>query len=177
MSITLLCLIKGNIITYAFAVDIDREKLSFPPETTTLEQSLIETIKDLKFQLFIANMDSKRRPSSVYNYVKKCGDVQIWQIEKDIDIEPLFSSRVFIQYPNAPAQGIDKIKLNQLFCKDVVQEVVRNLYLENELVVLGDYGIQEESDIYADIIIGYKNYYQELTNYINSPPDLSKGLG
>ena len=49
MSITLLCLVKGNTTASAFAVDIDREKLV---------SHLKETIKEKNAQTF-ANVDAK----------------------------------------------------------------------------------------------------------------------
>ncbi|CAG8548264.1 2523_t:CDS:2 [Acaulospora morrowiae] len=134
---------------------------------------LLETIKDLRNDLFLARTGNTRKPSSVYKYVKEHGDVQTWKIEEDIGTEPLFGHRVFIQYPNAPIQGSSEITINQLFCKNVVNEIVKKLYLESQLLVLGDYG-SRKGQVYADIIIGHANYHQELTN---SPPDLSKGLG
>jgi hypothetical protein len=84
----------------------------------------------------------------------------------------MFGHQIFIQYPNAPIQGLDGFMINQSFCKNVVNEIITKLYLQSELLVLENYNSQKEGEVYADIIIGHKNYHQELIN-----GDLSKGLG
>ncbi|CAB5185865.1 unnamed protein product [Rhizophagus irregularis] len=133
-----------------------------------------KTIKDLRYELFVSKTDNTRKSSSVYKYVRGMGVVRPWQIEMDIDAELLFGRQVFLQYPDAPIQGSSETKVNQPFCVNVVNEVVKRLSLESELLVFGDYGSRQEYEVYADIIIGHKNYRKELTN---STPDLSKGLG
>jgi hypothetical protein len=67
MSITLLCLVKGNTLTNAFAVDIDKEKLV---------SHLKEAIKAKNPQTF-ANVDAK--------------DIKLWNVKIPDDQDDLLS--------------------------------------------------------------------------------------
>ena len=136
---------------------------------------LLETIKDLNFEIFVLRTDNTRSSSSVFKHVRESGGVNTWEIETEIDRNYDDGIRILNQYPNAPTQGSDEIRVNQPFCRNVVKEIVNMLSLERELLVLGgDHGFRQEGQVYADIIIGHRVYRQELTN---SPPDLTKGLG
>ena len=64
-----------------------------------------QIIKDLKYELFVTKMDSARRFTSVYRYVREYGDVQLWQIEKDIVPLSRTGLLVFNENRDAPIQG------------------------------------------------------------------------
>ncbi|CAG8617706.1 715_t:CDS:2 [Dentiscutata erythropus] len=159
----------SNIFTVNLAdnsIHIIVERPSNNPET--------QEIADLRFALFNSETGNAKKSTSVYRYVRKNGIKALWKFENDIEPLKWVGSQIFKQYPRARIKGSNEITEYQPFCKNVLREILQHLKLHDELLIIGDDGNRKDDEIYADLIIGLREFYQQLTN---NPLDLSKGLG
>ncbi|RHZ81897.1 hypothetical protein Glove_117g498 [Diversispora epigaea] len=113
-----------------------------------------QEILQLRSALFNAETGNTKKSSSVYRYVQKNGIINLWKIENDISLKRV-DKRTYAQFPTPP-------------------DIIQRLRLQDELLILGDNGNRKEDQVYADLIIGFQRFYQQLKS---NPPDLSKGLG
>ena len=106
----------------------------------------------------------RRQVKKIHTRIQINGDIYLWKIEDDIKPLKRVGKLVFNKFSCAPIKGWNETTKHPPFCKDILEEIVRYLRLQDYLLVLGDTYNRKEDQIYPDLLIELRKFYQQLSN-------------